>query len=206
MKPFIRDTLQRHQHRLQELDALLSAPDVVNDMDRFRRLTREHADAQALATAFDRYLRCEADVADATHLQADADPDMAALGEEALAQAQADMVALEQHLQLLLLPKDADDQRSAYLEIRAGTGGDESALFAGDLARMYTRYATAQGMTVELISESPSELGATKRWCFAWWATVPTASCGSSRVGTGYNVCLPPKPRAAYTPAPAPWP
>jgi len=166
MKPFIRHTLERHRLRLTELDALLSAHDVVADMDRFRKLTREHADAQALATAFDTYLACEANLAESRRLMADPDPDMAALGEDEAATAQAHMTELEQQLQMLLLPKDPDDQRNAYLEIRAGTGGDESALFAGDLARMYTRYADGEGMAVELISESPAELGGYKEVVF----------------------------------------
>ena len=166
MKPFIRHTLERHRLRLSELDAQLSAADVVNDMDRFRRLAREHAEAQELATAFDRYLQCEANLAEAHALMADADPEFAALGQEESTKAQAEMVTLDQRLQRLLLPKDPDDARNAYLEIRAGTGGDESALFAGDLARMYTRYADRQGMAVELISESPSELGGYKEVVF----------------------------------------
>ncbi|MGB4061324.1 MAG: peptide chain release factor 1 [Burkholderiaceae bacterium] len=166
MKPFIRHTLERHRLRLSELDAQLSAPDVVNDMDRFRRLAREHAEAQELATAFDRYLQCEANLTEAHTLMADVDPELAALGQEESASAQAEMDALDQRLQLLLLPKDPDDARNAYLEIRAGTGGDESALFAADLARMYTRYADSQGMAVELISESPSELGGYKEVVF----------------------------------------
>jgi peptide chain release factor 1 len=162
MKPFIRQTLERHRWRLSELDAQLSAPDVVSDMTRFRRLAREHAEAQVLATSFDRYLQCEANLTDATALATDIDAELSALGQEEMAVAQAEMDTLEQQLELLLLPKDPDDQRNAYLEIRAGTGGDESALFTGDLARMYTRYADSQGIAVELISESPAELGGYK--------------------------------------------
>jgi peptide chain release factor 1 len=162
MKPFIRNTLERHRLRLQELDALLSASDVVADMNRFRRLTKEHAEAQDLATQFDRYLQREADLAAAQDLMNDADPELIAMGEEEHQAAQADMQSIDMQLQLLLLPKDPDDERNAFLEVRAGTGGDESALFAGDLARMYTRYAEAAGLSVELISESASELGGYK--------------------------------------------
>ncbi len=200
MKPFIRHTLERHRLRLTELDALLSAHDVVADMDRFRKLTREHADAQALATAFDTYLACEANLAESRRLMADPDPDMAALGEDEAATAQAHMTELEQQLQMLLLPKDPDDQRNAYLEIRAGTGGDESALFAGDLARMYTRYADGEGMAVELISESPAELGGYKEVVFR---LIGDGAYGKLRFESGGH--RPPKPKAAYTPAPAPW-
>lgn len=160
MKPFVRDTLQRQSARLHELDALLSAPDVVNDMERFRALSREHADASSLVDTFNRYLQREADRASAEAMLSD--PDMAELAEEEMAAASADMAALDAELQQLLLPKDPDDERNAFMEIRAGTGGDESALFAGDLARLYTRYAEAQGWQVEIVSESPSELGGYK--------------------------------------------
>ncbi len=162
MKPFIRDTLERHRLRLEELDALLSAPDVVQDMDRFRRLTREHADAQAIASAYRQFQATELDLATAQDMAADSDPELAAMGEEEVQAAQAQLAELAQALQWLLVPKDPDDERNVFLEIRAGTGGDESALFAGDLARMYLRYAEAQGMASEIISESPGEVGGYK--------------------------------------------
>ncbi|PKO65412.1 MAG: peptide chain release factor 1 [Betaproteobacteria bacterium HGW-Betaproteobacteria-16] len=160
MKPFVRNTLQRQSARLHELDALLSAPDVVNDMERFRALSREHADASSLVDTYNRYLQREADRASAEAMLSD--PDMAELAEEEMAAASADMAELDADLQQQLLPKDPDDERNAFMEIRAGTGGDESALFAGDLARLYTRYAEAQGWQVEIVSESPSELGGYK--------------------------------------------
>ncbi len=160
MKPFVRDTLHRQRSRLHELDALLSAPDVVNDMERFRALSREHADTTSLVDIYNRYLQREADRASAEQLLRD--PDMAELAEEEIAAASADMAALDAELQQQLLPRDPDDERNAFLEIRAGTGGDESALFAGDLARMYTRYAESLGWQVEIVSESPSELGGYK--------------------------------------------
>ncbi|MDO8903311.1 peptide chain release factor 1 [Hydrogenophaga sp.] len=160
MKPFVRDTLQRQRARLHELDALLSAPDVVNDMDRFRALSREHADASSLVEIYNRFLQREADHASAQAMLND--PDMVELAEEEMASASTDMAELDIELQQQLLPKDPDDERNAFLEIRAGTGGDESALFAGDLARMYTRYAETQRWQVEIVSESPSELGGYK--------------------------------------------
>ncbi|MBA4193141.1 MAG: peptide chain release factor 1 [Comamonadaceae bacterium] len=160
MKPFVRDTLLRQRARLHELDALLSAPDVVNDMARFRQLSREHADVGALVAVFDRHQQREADRRAAEELLNDAD--MADMAREELAACDADLQALDAELQQLLLPRDPDDERPAFLEIRAGTGGDESALFAGDLARMYTRYADAQGWRTELVSESPGEMGGYK--------------------------------------------
>jgi peptide chain release factor 1 len=160
MKPFVRDTLLRQKARLHELDALLSAPDVVNDLDRFRTLSREHADASVIVEAFNQHQQREADLAAAQDLLTD--PEMAEMAQEEIQTAQADLERLDTELQQLLLPKDPDDERPAFVEIRAGTGGDESALFAGDLARLYTRYADSQGWITEIVSESPSELGGYK--------------------------------------------
>ncbi len=160
MKPFVRDTLLRQRARLHELDALLSAPDVVDQMDRFRALSREHAEATTVVEVFNRYLQREADLVTAREMLGD--PDMAEMAQEEIQGAEADMAQLDTELQQLLLPKDPDDERNAFVEIRAGTGGDESALFAGDLARLYTRYAEKQRWQVETVSESPSELGGYK--------------------------------------------
>lgn len=160
MKPFVRDTLLRQRARLHELDALLSAPDVVNDMPRFRQLSREHADLGVLVGVFDRHQQREADRQAAQEMLDDAD--MADMAREELLACDADLQRLDAELQQLLLPRDPDDDRPAFVEIRAGTGGDESALFAGDLARMYGRYADAQGWRTELVSESPGEVGGYK--------------------------------------------
>ncbi len=164
MKPFLRQTLERQLLRLHELDALLSATDVVSDLDRFRALTREHAEASVVAEHYRRLTSREADLASAEGMLLDArhDPEMAAMAEEEIAAAKTDIVQLDEALQLMLIPKDPDDARAAFVEIRAGTGGDESALFAGDLCRMYTRYAERNRWQVEIISESPSELGGYK--------------------------------------------
>ncbi|RZA10064.1 MAG: PCRF domain-containing protein, partial [Lysobacteraceae bacterium] len=149
MKPFVRETLMRQRARLHELDALLSAPDVVDDMERFRNLSREHAEASSVVEVFNRYLQREADVAAAQDMLGDAD--MADMAQEEIDSAQTDLELLDTELQQLLLPRDPDDERNAFLEVRAGTGGDESALFAGDLARLYTRYAERQGWKVEIV-------------------------------------------------------
>ena len=160
MKSFVRDTLLRQRARLHELDALLSAPDVVDNMERFKTLSREHADASTVVEVFNRYLQREADLTAANDMLGDAD--MVDMAREEIEAAQSDLTQLDADLQQLLLPKDPDDERNAFVEVRAGTGGDESALFAGDLARLYTRYAERQGWQVEVVSESPSELGGYK--------------------------------------------
>ena len=130
------------------------------DMSQFMALSREHTEVAAVAGRWARYQQRERDLGAAQDMLADAD--MADLAREEIAAAQAELAELDAELQRMLLPKDPDDARNAFLEIRAGTGGDESALFAGDLARMYTRYAQGRGWRVEVMSESPAELGGYK--------------------------------------------
>jgi peptide chain release factor 1 len=160
LHPAIRAQLARRAERLAELDFLLSRPDIMTDMRQFLKLSREHTEVAAVAGRWARFQQREADLAGARELLAD--PDMAGMAGEEIAAAEAELAQLQAELQRLLLPKDPDDARNAFVEIRAGTGGDESALFAGDLARMYTRYAQGQGWRVEVMSESPAELGGFK--------------------------------------------
>ncbi|MFN3295570.1 peptide chain release factor 1 [Caldimonas sp.] len=160
MKDALRQQLDRTLQRLQELDAVLAAPDVVADITRFRDLTREHSEVSALAERYRRYLQRERDLAAAREMLAD--PELAEMAAEEAAQAEADLARLEAELQRALLPRDPDDARPAFLEIRAGTGGDESALFAADLLRMYLRYAERRGWRSEILSASESDLGGYK--------------------------------------------
>lgn len=160
MRAPLRHQLTRHAERLAELDFLLTQPDVMADMGQFMKLSREHTDVAAVAGRWARYLQREKDLAAAQEMLADAD--MADMAREEIAAAEAELADLDAELQRMLLPEDPDDARPAFMEIRAGTGGDESALFAGDLARMYTRYAANQGWRVEVMSEAPAELGGYK--------------------------------------------
>lgn len=160
MQPFLRTQLERYAQRLEELDFLLSREDIMGDMQQYNRISREHADVTAVAGRYRRYQQVEADIATAREMLDD--PDMADMAQEEITAGEAELIRLEDELQRLLLPKDPDDQRPAYVEIRAGTGGDESALFAGDLARMYTRYAANMGWKVEIMSANESELGGYK--------------------------------------------
>ncbi len=160
MKPFLRQQLERFPVRLQELDFYLSQPEVVNDMARFRELTREHAEVTQVNGVYQRFLQRERDLAQAREMLDDAD--LADMAKEEIATLDEEIPALENELQALLLPKDPDDVRNVFLEIRAGTGGDESALFAGDLLRMYTKYAERQGWRTEIVSESEGEVGGFK--------------------------------------------
>ena len=160
MKSSMRSRLEQLGHRLAEIDALLAEPDSASDMERFRKWTRERAELEPVVQVFESWQRACDDRDAARDMLSD--PDMKALAEEELAGADVRIESLEDELQILLLPKNPDDDRSVFLEIRAGTGGDESALFAGDLLRMYTRYAEIRGWRVELMSESASELGGYK--------------------------------------------
>jgi peptide chain release factor 1 len=160
VKATLRAKLDSMVGRLEDLNGLLASEGATRDMDAFRRLSREHSDTSSVVSLFQEYLQAERDAAEARDLAADAG--MKAYADDELKKARAAMERLEAELQKALLPKDPNDERNIFLEIRAGTGGDESALFAGDLFRMYTRYAERQRWQVEIISESHSELGGYK--------------------------------------------
>ena len=160
MKDSLRQQLDRLGLRLAELDASLADTAVASDIKRFRTLSKEQADIAEVVGLYRRYLQREEDLDVAQGLLED--PDMADMAREEIIQAQAEMAQLQAELQAALLPRDPDDERPAFLEIRAGTGGDESALFAGDLARMYLRFCERRGWRTEVMSESTSELGGYK--------------------------------------------
>jgi peptide chain release factor 1 len=160
MKPSLADKLARADERLEELDALLSQPEIAGDMDRYRKLTREHADLTPVVALYRKYKQLETDQKSARGMLED--PDMRELAEAELADCSTKIERLETELQAALLPRDPNDERNIFLEIRAGTGGDESALFAGNLLRMYTRYAERCGWRVEIVSENPGEVGGYK--------------------------------------------
>ena len=163
MNPTLRNQFERLALRLAELDATLADPKLAADIKRFRALSREQAEAGAIVERFRRYQQREADLRAARDMQAaETDPEMAQMAQEEAAAASADMQRLHSELQAALIPRDPDDERNAFLEIRAGTGGDESALFAGDLARMYLRFCERRGWRTEVLSQSDSELGGYK--------------------------------------------
>ncbi len=160
MTPSLRQQFDRLGMRLAELDASLADPQVLGDIQRYRRLSQEQAEAAHIVERYRRYLQREQDQAAAREMLAD--PEMAEMARAEIDEAQAEMERLQQELRTALIPRDPDDARNAFLEIRAGTGGDESALFAGDLARMYLRWCERQGWRTEVMSESPAELGGYK--------------------------------------------
>ncbi|MFA5663062.1 peptide chain release factor 1 [Castellaniella sp.] len=160
MKASVHQRLEQLDLRLVEIDALLAEPDSAADLDRLRRLTRERAEIEPVVRVFAAWRQAQDDRDTAREWLSE--PDMRALAEEELRDAAERLEQYEADLQVLLLPRDPDDDRGVFLEIRAGTGGDESALFAGDLLRMYSRYAELQGWRVELVSASEAELGGYK--------------------------------------------
>jgi peptide chain release factor 1 len=162
MKSSILNKLEHLRDRYEEVGHLLSEPDAANDQDRFRKLSKEYADLEVIAQTYSDYEQAGADLAEAKALAADPDPDMRAMGEEEEQAASERLEQLAAELEILLLPKDPDDSRNVMVEIRAGTGGDEAAIFAGDLYRMYTRFTETLGWRTELMSASEGEHGGFK--------------------------------------------
>jgi peptide chain release factor 1 len=160
MKPSMLAKLDQLTERLDELNVLLMQEEVTSNMDNYRKLTREHAELGPLVALYGSYRQADNDIKDAQGMLSD--PDMKEFAQEEIAAAKSRMEQLEIDLQKMLLPKDPNDERNIFLEIRAGTGGDESALFAGDLLRMYTRFAERNRWQIEMVSESASEVGGYK--------------------------------------------
>jgi peptide chain release factor 1 len=160
MLPSLRRKLEALSERRDELERLLADPGVIADNDRFRALSREFSQLEPVAAALAAETRAKADLAAAEAMRADAE--LAELAEEEIEAATARLEELEGELMAQLVPKDARDEGGLYLEVRAGTGGDEAAIFAGDLLRMYTRYAERQGWRVDIESASPGEHGGYK--------------------------------------------
>jgi peptide chain release factor 1 len=160
MKSSMTTRLAGLREHWEELTQLLSKPDATADMDNFRRLSKEHAELTPVVEHYDAYRQCEQDIRTAQEMLDD--PELRELAQSELAQSRARLEQIEQDLQKQLVPADPNDERNIFLEIRAGTGGDESALFAGDLFRMYARFAERNGWRVEIISQSPGEAGGYK--------------------------------------------
>ena len=160
MKASIEAKLDQLSRRLDELGAILSSEGITRDMDQYRRLTREHSEIEPIADMYRQYRQTLGDAAEAEAMLGDAE--MKSYAEAEIRTCKERQAQLEDHLQKLLLPKDPNDDRNIFLEIRAGTGGDESGLFAGDLFRMYTRFAERNRWQVEIVSENQGEVGGYK--------------------------------------------
>lgn len=162
MKSSIQKKLQSLVERHEELGALLSDAEVINQQNKFREYSREYALLEPVVNTFKQYQTCLTNIEGAKELLKETDPDMQELAKQELSENEEQLLKLEQDLQVLLLPRDPHDDSNIFLEVRAGAGGDEAAIFAGDLSRMYTRYAEARGWQVELISANSSEQGGYK--------------------------------------------
>ena len=149
--------LEQLAHRLTEIDELLMQPDAVSDQENYKKLNREHAELSPVVALYEDFRKVSLDVKTAEDMLDD--PEMKEFARQEILDAEKKMAQLEAELQVLLLPRDPDDDKNIFLEIRAGTGGDESALFVGDLLRMYSRFAEKHRWKVEVVSASPSELG-----------------------------------------------
>ena len=162
MKESVYRKLETLVERYEEVQALLSDPDVISDQDRFRALSKEYSELEEVTKTFNAYRQAEEDVATAEEMLKDSDPDMREMAQEEFKEAKASIESLEDELQVLMLPKDPRDNNNVFLEVRAGTGGDEAAIFAGDLFRMYSRYAETQKWKVDVVSTNEGEHGGYK--------------------------------------------
>ena len=162
MKNSIRSKLENLSERLQELSALLSDSEVISDQNKFRDYSKEYAQLEPITKSFKDFLQAEDDLETAKEMQKDSDPDVREMAQEEYKEASKQIERLDIELQKLLLPKDPHDESNIFLEIRAGTGGDEAAIFAGDLFKMYSRYAELNRWQVEILSESEGEHGGYK--------------------------------------------
>ena len=162
MKESIRHKLESVRDRFEELSGLLSDPDVISDQNQFRDLSKEYSRVEPIVKLFSDYESIDADMDAAREMAADSDDEVRAMGEEELATLEERHDALELELQKALIPPDPHDESNVYLEIRAGTGGDEAAIFAGDLFRMYSKYAESMGWSVEIMSAREGEHGGYK--------------------------------------------
>ena len=162
MKDSIRQKLEKLDERFEEIGRLLSDAGVISRQNQFRDLSMEYAKLREVVNRYRQFVALEGDAAFANEMASDQDPDARAMGEAEFAALAPRIGAEELELQRLLVPKDPQDDANIFLEIRAGTGGDEAALFAGDLLRMYARYAESKGWSVEVLSESPGEHGGYK--------------------------------------------
>src|SRR5471032_1580265 len=162
MKASLLNKLDVLQDRFEELTALLGDGEVISDQAKFRAYSKEYAEVEPIVATYKHLMKVQADLEGAQALLKDSDPDMREMAVEEVREAKEQLIEIESRLQRMLLPKDPNDGRNVFLEIRAGTGGDESALFAGDLFRMYARFAERNKWQLELISESPGDMGGYK--------------------------------------------
>ncbi|WP_158135173.1 peptide chain release factor 1 [Photobacterium damselae] len=162
MKPSILVKLETLEERYEEVQHLLGDPSVISDQDKFRALSKEYSQLEEVTKCFQAYKQAQDDLAAAEEMASEDDAEMREMAQEEIKEAKAEIERLEDELQVLLIPKDPNDERNCFLEIRAGAGGDEAGIFAGDLFRMYSRYAERRGWRIEVMSANDAEHGGYK--------------------------------------------
>lgn len=162
MKESLKTKLQSMLERFQEVESLLSEADIIADQNQFKKLSKEYAQLEPIAQSYNNYSNAIDNLNELEELIAGDDQDLATMAADEIKQAQTNVTELETELQQYLIPQDPDDGRNIYLEVRAGTGGDEAAIFAGDLFRMYSRYAETKNWHVEIVNVSHGEHGGFK--------------------------------------------
>jgi len=162
MKESLQTKLESMLEQFQETEQLLSEPEIIADQNRFRALSKEYAQLEPISACYSKYLALTEEMCDLQEMLEGDDPDLASIAKEEMDTAKTAIIALESELQMHLIPHDPDDERNIYLEVRAGTGGDEAAIFAGDLFRMYSRFAESKGWQVEVVSANEGEHGGFK--------------------------------------------
>ncbi|WP_427982364.1 peptide chain release factor 1 [Agarivorans sp.] len=162
MKASILSKLETLQERYQEVQVLLGEPEIISDQDKFRGLTKEYSQLEEVVSCFTAYQQAQENLESANEMLQDDDPEMREMAELEVEEAKSSMEKLSEELQLLLLPRDPNDSRSVFLEIRAGAGGDEAAIFAGNLFRMYSKFSESQGWRMTIMSCNESEQGGYK--------------------------------------------
>lgn len=198
--------LEGLEKKYLELEHSLAQPEVFNDQEHYRKLAKAHADLRPVVDLFRQYRSLSQELEENKQLLHDDDADIHQLALEEVHRLEAALPNIEHKLKVQLLPTDPLDEKNTILEIRAGTGGEEAALFAADLFRMYSRYAELKGWKAEIMSESPSESGDIKKLSALSPATGYTAASSLRPEPTGCSACPPLRRRAASTPRRPPWP
>ena len=193
--------------RFEEVSTLITDPDVIADQNRFVKLTKEYKDLGDIMDARKRYIACLNSISEAKDILAnESDPEMKEMAREELSENEALQPKLEEEIKIALIPKDPEDAKNVQMEIRAGTGGDEAALFAGDLFKMYKSYCDSKGWQLSITSVSEGAVGGFKEIDFAVSGADVYGTLNTSRAFTVYSAYLPQRHRAVCTPLPLPWP
>ena len=204
MKASLERKLEQIVERFEELAALLSDPNIINNQDMFRRYSQEYAEIEPVVNEFGRYTTNLEALAQTKLMLEEPDEEIRALAEEELRELQEESAKLDAALQILLLPKDPNDGHNVFLEIRAGTGGDEAAIFAGDLLKMYLRYAETSGWKRRSSTSAKASTAATKRSSHDLKARRSTAISSSNQARIGFSAFLKPNPKAEFILLPVP--